>query len=238
MHKYEHVVDDIIGRITRGDLSTGDRLPTIVELAEHYDVSTITVKRAMDELDARGLIARRRGSGTYVKGAPEAGSDGGWSAAGQMKGFFTEHSAAGETVSSLVKVFNVVVPPVEVAEALTMGLEDFAYHVLRVRLANGVPRAIDDTYMPINLIPGLTRSDAENSVYRYIGEKLGLNIGSANRRVKAVAASAEQAAWLNLAEGAPLLSITQTGYLDDGTPFERSCSLHVPGYELLVVSRQ
>ena len=64
MHKYQAIVSDLRHKITVGEYAQGDRLPTTPELCKQYGVSKITVKRAMDDLESLGLVARRRGSGT------------------------------------------------------------------------------------------------------------------------------------------------------------------------------
>ncbi|MES2464209.1 MAG: GntR family transcriptional regulator [Armatimonadota bacterium] len=53
-------------------MAASDRFPSVAELEKHYQVSTSTVEAAMDELQAEGLIVRRRGSGTFVASAPSA----------------------------------------------------------------------------------------------------------------------------------------------------------------------
>ena len=73
MLKYEIVADDVRARIANGEFKPNDQLPTTEELCEQYDVSKITVKKAMDELVLHGLIARRRGSGSFVKGLDNLG---------------------------------------------------------------------------------------------------------------------------------------------------------------------
>src|SRR4029079_3475175 len=53
--------------IFRGDLSEGTRMPGDVALGEHFNVSRITIRRALDELAARGLVERVQGRGTTVR---------------------------------------------------------------------------------------------------------------------------------------------------------------------------
>ena len=63
MAKYEELVSILKREIAQGTYAKGDRLPTTPQLCQLYGVSNTTVKRAMDELELQGLIARRRGSG-------------------------------------------------------------------------------------------------------------------------------------------------------------------------------
>ena len=71
MLKYETIAQDIQSHIEDGALAPNDKLPTVVDLCERYGVSKITVKRAFEILTERGLIASKRGSGTYVKNTTE-----------------------------------------------------------------------------------------------------------------------------------------------------------------------
>ena len=129
MLKYESVADDIRKKIATGEYGPNDQLPTTPELCDLYDVSKITIKKAMDELVQQGLIARRRGSGTYVKRVPqpEAQSPSGWDMSSQMAGFCADHP--GVKVTSDVHEFSVVRPKPEVAGLLGMDPDEFTYYV-------------------------------------------------------------------------------------------------------------
>ena len=234
MSKYEQVAQDLMDKIRNGLYPANTRLPTTVELCERYGVSKITVKQAMDELEARGLVSRRRGSGVYVKGLePETSPLGThWSPQSQMRGFTAERAILGETVTTDVRDFTVVRPPESVAQALHLSPDEFAYHVTRVRLSDGVPLAVEYLYIPIAIAPQLRESHVAGSLYRYIEEGLGLRIGSAHRTVKAVLPTKEEAAWLGISEAEPLLELRQVRYLDDGRPLECSVARHCGDYEL------
>jgi DNA-binding LacI/PurR family transcriptional regulator len=59
--------DVLLERIESGNLLPGAKLPTELQLMQHFDVSRTTVSRAMRDLELHGFVQRRRGSGTYVK---------------------------------------------------------------------------------------------------------------------------------------------------------------------------
>jgi DNA-binding LacI/PurR family transcriptional regulator len=65
--KYQQVLDALERRIVSGELKAGDRLPSEAELVKAFQTSRITVGRAVRELQQRGLVARRAGSGTFVR---------------------------------------------------------------------------------------------------------------------------------------------------------------------------
>ena len=239
MLKYETIAQDIQNRIEEGDLAPNDKLPTVVDLCDRYGVSKITVKRAFEILTEKGLIASKRGSGTYVKNTTELFDTGtvdplvvirdglredtfGFTRSDQPIGFTASHSARGRKVSSVVYDFSVMNPPDDVARHLSISPDDFTYYFCRVRCLEDDPITIEYTYMPIDVTPGLKRDQLYHSVYAFVQGTLGLKISSFHRIVRAVAATEEEAGRLQLDAGAPLLEISQVGFLDDGTPFEFS----------------
>lgn len=238
MAKYEELVSILKHEIARGTYAKGDRLPTTPQLCQIYGVSNTTVKRAMDELELQGLVARRRGSGVYIKETfvptPTGTRQG--SSSQQMTGFSTEHQAQGRTVESEVHDFSVVRPDEAVALQLNMERDEFAYHICRVRKVDGRPMVVEYTYMPIKLVPDLRESTLYASIYSYIERDLGLKIGSAHRVIKAVMPTDDERSWLQIGPGEPLLEVRQVAYLDDGTPFEFSISRHTSDYEFYSIS--
>ncbi len=68
---YRQIIDRILLRIAAGDLKSGDRLPTVRQLAINLKVNPNTVSRAYRELDIRKVIVTQRGTGSFV--AAESG---------------------------------------------------------------------------------------------------------------------------------------------------------------------
>jgi GntR family transcriptional regulator, arabinose operon transcriptional repressor len=64
--KYRKVYEDILSAIRTGAFQPGDRLPSEAELGKHYNTSRITIAKAVNELQQKGLVSRRPGSGTHV----------------------------------------------------------------------------------------------------------------------------------------------------------------------------
>jgi DNA-binding LacI/PurR family transcriptional regulator len=74
--KHHAVLEEIERRIFTGVYPPGGRLPSESLLTREFETSRITVGRAMQELQRRGLVERRAGSGTYVKSGTERQSFG------------------------------------------------------------------------------------------------------------------------------------------------------------------
>ena len=68
---YRRVADDIAARISSGELTSGTRLRAERQLAEHYEVSFGTIRRAMAVLREQKLIVTQWGRGNYVAGQVE-----------------------------------------------------------------------------------------------------------------------------------------------------------------------
>ena len=71
--KYRLIIDSLKEGIVSGDYAPGDRLPSEADLVRRFGVSRMTIVKAFKELQALGLVARRVGSGTYVKGTSVEG---------------------------------------------------------------------------------------------------------------------------------------------------------------------
>lgn len=238
MNKYESVASDIRSKIEDGTYAPGTRLPTIPAICEEYGISKITVKHAMDELERLGLIARRRGSGTYVKGGrhESSGVDTSSALSSTLGGFTAEHESLGEHTGVVLHDFAICHPDSSTAKALGVTEDDYCYHVVRTLMANDVPLQDQDVYIPMSVVPNLLRRHAEGSLYRYLEEELGLRVASAHRHVTAVHPTDKVAAHLGIASNVPVLRIEQISFLDDGRACEVSVSVHAPYYAFTSIS--
>jgi DNA-binding LacI/PurR family transcriptional regulator len=71
---YRQIVADIEEQVASGRLKPGDRIAPQNKLAKQYDVSLITVKKALAELANKGIIYSRVGKGTFVAETPKSGN--------------------------------------------------------------------------------------------------------------------------------------------------------------------
>ncbi|SND02768.1 GntR family transcriptional regulator [Streptococcus pneumoniae] len=67
--KYQYIKDELKNKIISGQFSSGDKFYTEAELISMYDVSSITVVRALNDLAKDGYIVRQQGKGTFVSRA-------------------------------------------------------------------------------------------------------------------------------------------------------------------------
>lgn len=223
MLKYEEIASDLRAAIRRGEYSPGQQLAFEKDMCTQYNVSRITIKRAVDELVKEGLVVKRRGSGTFVKALKDDDVKE-LSMANQFTGFSDYHK--GMKVSSIVVKFDIIHPTPEVADKLQIKTDDFVYDIVRVRCRDDKPIVIEYMNMPIELVPGIKMSVLEKSVYSYISDTLKYKIQSAHRFIKALMPTEEERELLKIEEGTPILEVEQVAFFDDGVPFEYSVSHH------------
>lgn len=238
MFKYEEIAKDIKQKIENGTYKPNEKLPQEMEMCKQYNASRITIREAMNLLVHQGLIMKRRGSGTFVKNIMEDLSDKDTIAKSYQFGGFSK-DCIGHEISSDIHNLSVINPPEHVASQLKISTSDFTYYICRTRLIDKKPIVVEYTYMPINVISGITMDVLKGSIYDYIENKLKLKIKSAHRTARASLPTADEKKWLDIKadEIIPIFEVEQVAYLDDGRIFEYSKSRHRADYfELRSVS--
>ena len=223
MLKYEKIAFDIKEDILSEKYKPNEQLPFEKELCEKYNVSKMTVKKALDLLVNDGLIIKRRGSGTFVKDITEKEIQR-IIEKKQFSGLTT--TSIGHKVTSKVLEFKIINATKEIADILKIEEDEFIYFVHRVRYVDDKAVVIEKTYIPLNLIPGMKLADVKKSIYGYIKDKLGLNIQSAHSTVRAKKSDELDRKYLNLEKDEPILEVERVAYLDNGKVFEYSFSRH------------
>jgi len=195
-------------RIRTGALSPGQALPSERKLAEELGISRLTVRRALDELVAGGVLTRKQGSGTYVTPRVEQPLS-------VLSGFSEDMRARGmEPGSRWVRREAGQATP---TEAMTLAPGEPVVRLLRVRTADGRPMAVEHAVIPAKFLPD--PEAVEESLYQVLRAR-GLVPARALERIRAVAATDRVASLLGVPEGTPVLYIERVSYLADGTPLE------------------
>jgi GntR family transcriptional regulator len=186
--------------IAAGGLRDGDRLASERELCARFGVSRATVRRALADLAASGLVESQPGRGTFVGAPPRVGEP-----PNTLASFTSVGAARGLIPSS--RVLEAGVAPATVEESERFGIAPGAgvFVLTRVRCLDGLPVSVDHSRVPMVRATGIEQADfATASLYALL-DAAGHGPVRADYAVEAVAATAEQAALLDVAEGAPLL---------------------------------
>lgn len=221
MAYYQDIAIDLRKKIIDGIYPKETRLPNQTELAKTYRTSRVTIQKALKSLQIEGLIESRQGSGSFVKG-PESVYDYDASIYGGM----TKKLGHLGQLDSKVISFSVSFPTEKEQEKLRISKNDPIYDIIRLRMLDGEPLALEYTIMPVLLIPGITEEILKKSVYQYIQETLHLDFGQSHRRIKADKPDQYDIEYLDCQSDDPVLEIEQTVYLDNDIPFEYSQTRH------------
>jgi GntR family transcriptional regulator len=191
-------------------LSPGEPLPVERDLARDLGVARMTLRRVVDQLVAEQRLIRRQGSGTFVA-APKVTqrlTATSFSADMRARGLrpgghtvFARTSPAGAMLAGLLGV-----PP-----------HANVLHVRRLRLAVVEPMALEDLHVPLDVVPGLTGQDLEDtSFYDLLATRYGTPITSGTQTVEPCLTSAEEADLLGVDAGAPAFLFERTSRTSDG----------------------
>ena len=206
--------------IERGELKPGSALPSEREYAESFQVSRMTIRHAITQLVNTGFLHRMQGKGTFVAERKlEPASHG-------LTSFTEEMINRGMIPDSKLISFTIIASDKMIAEQLSLPPYGPVYEIKRIRLADGIPMAIETNYLPANLVKGLTEDIMTKSLYSYIEDKLKLKIDHASQEIESSIADLEEAKFLKIKKGAPTLIIQRNSFLADGTPFELARSVY------------
>ena len=211
---YHQLEEYIKAQINSGELQPDEAIPPERVYAELFQISRMTIRQAMTNLVNDGYLYRQKGKGTFVnKKKVEQRLQG-------MTSFTEDMKERGFTPGSRLVSFEIIPSGREIAECLKLRENTPVYEIKRVRLADNVPMTLETTYLPVNLVKGLTEDIINQSLYQYIEEKLSLTIHEATQQIEASIAKEQELRLLEIEKGSPVLLILRTSYLGDGTPFE------------------
>jgi GntR family transcriptional regulator len=222
MPKYQEIADILRNRIKNQTYPPDSLLPNQIDLVAEFGVSRMTIKKAIGILAMEGLVYAQRGAGTKVLNHPFVNKD--TTALTIYEGLSTEMAKAGRTLTSTVIDFQVTFPDATIQEKLMLKEEQPVYMIVRLRVLEDEPFILEHTYMPVHLVPNLTRSHLEQSIYAYVKGDLGVQFAGAYRTISADKSSAFDQQYLHCKTDDPVLEIQQIVYQKDGQPIEFSRS--------------
>ena len=210
---YFQLEEILRGLITSGEFQPGQLLPSEAELQRLFNVSRITVRQSLGNLERDGLILRRRAKGTRVA-EPKIESD-----LEHIRSFTQELQAQGFDPTTQEFHINLVPCEETVSEILKCGVGDEVYQLCRLRGSSERPLGVFETHLPRSLNLQL-EDDYSGSMYKLLEEKYGTNIAFIDEYLEATTASRELAAQLKIDTGDPILKQVRVGYDAGQRPIE------------------
>jgi GntR family transcriptional regulator len=212
---YHQLEEILLERIGNGSFKANDRLPAEHDLAAEFGVSKITVRQALSNLAAAGVIRRDQGRGTFVaEPKVEEGPR-------ELTSFSQEMRRRGYRPTSIVLEREVIPAKAEIAEKLGLRVGDQVFRLKRLRLADGAAMGIQTAYIPADMVPDILREDlGSDSLYVILARKYGLVPSRAREVHHAVRLDPKDAKCLSVPEGSPALAAERVTFTEGGRAIE------------------
>lgn len=199
-------------QIIDGTITYGSKLPTEQELGEEFELSRITVKRAMDELASENMVERRRGRGTTViyKYKPEP-------VRAPLVGMLENIETMRRHTSTRLIDIAELIPPAQIKEELNLGDNEAICRMIRVRLTESDEKPfayyVNWTKVPIE---GFTEEALNTKARIEIMKDWGINLSRIDQTISAEITKPEVSKELGLKPESPLLVLVRRSYDTDG----------------------
>lgn len=205
--KYYQVKQAIVSMINAEDIKVNEMIPSERELMNKYQISRITVRKAIDDLVHEGYLYKVQGKGTYVKGEDV------------KQNLFSLGSCTeeilrfGKTPHRRMLISKVAPADKIRIRRLSLVENDLVYELERVYLADDEPVNVTRTYLPYKYFPGIENHDfASESLYDVLQKVYDVKITRAVRSIEAILALDETAKLLEIKPGDPILLFRAVTY--------------------------
>lgn len=177
---YMQLTDILLSKIHSGEWRTGRQIPTEEDLCRSFNVSKITVRRAINNLVIEGYLEKIQGKGTFVRpGPPSAGLP--------VKTTLVESVFGPEDYPNVKVLEKKMVTMLDEDTARRLGpvIERDIFYLKRLKIAEGVPVLINEIYIPLRVCPELEGWDAAGGpVFEFLRKNSALKIIKVNQTVE------------------------------------------------------
>ena len=210
--KYHSIRDEILDLIA--ELNVGDALPPERTLAPQFGVSRMTLRRAVEELVREGRLVRRHGAGTFVA-EPKI-------AQGMAVTSFSEDMRQrGAVPSSRTLGVDEIHAGAQLGRLLEISPGEKVVRIVRLRLADGAPMALETLHVPRSVAPDLDGDAlAERSFYELLAERYGLALDGGVQTIEATVTDETESEILEVPVHSPAFLFERTSRAVDGRVVE------------------
>lgn len=222
-NKYLSIYNEISKQIEKGQYIPRTQLPSEHELADHYQTSRETIRKALNLLSQNGYIQKIRGKGSIVLDLskfdfPVSG----------LVSFKELASKLGKPWKTDVHELSALHPDEFLQQQLNISAKDEIWKVTRVREINGEKIILDKDFFNRKIVPGLTKEICQDSIYEYIENQLGINISFAKKEIVVEEPTEEDRELLSLKGFHNIVVVKNHVYLDDASLLQYTESRHRP----------
>ena len=217
---YQQIKALLVRSLQAGEWQPGQAIASEQDLAARFKVSQGTVRKAIDEMAAENLVVRRQGRGTFVATHAEAGT--------QYRFLrLTPDQPGGAALQRRLLDCRSMRPSADVSALLALLPGETVLQVRRLLLAGDEaaarPVVLDELWLPGADFKGLNAERLQawqGPMYRLFEAEFALRMIRAEEKIRAVAASPDDADLLEVAVGTPLLSVERLSFTYGDKPVE------------------
>lgn len=223
MEKYLTIYHDLVNKTTTKYWGDSTMLPSENSLAQTYEASRRTIRKALELLAQDGYIQKVRGKGSVIISRntfdfPVSGIVSFKELATNLK--FPTHTIVNEL--SIVKADQ------KLQSKLDVKVNEPVWKVVRIREISGEKVILDKDYFNKDFIPILTKEVCEDSIYEYLENELQLKISYARKEIIVEEPTPEDRELLDLGHHTNVVVIKSRVYLEDTSLFQYTESRHRP----------
>lgn len=212
---YHQLYEILRDNIVRGEWQPGDVIPPEPELIERYQVSRTTVRQVLDMLVNEGLIYRQQGRGTFVAHPTVEQT------LVRIISFTDDMRQRGFEPGTEVLSSELIPAPRDIAQKLEIESGEELARLERLRLADGEPMSIEESYLVHRHCPGVLEGDyASNPLREALETNYGIRLMRATQTIRAISAPGELSRVLSIRPGAALLYLERVSYSQQNVPVE------------------
>ncbi|HDR9584010.1 GntR family transcriptional regulator [Burkholderia stabilis] len=212
---YVQIKDMLRARILDGTYAPHSRMPSEHELCAMFDVSRITVRQALGDLQKEGLLFKLHGKGTFVS-KPKAFQN-----VTSLQGFAEAMSSMGYEIVNQLRSLRTVKADRHLATKLNVPEGAPLVEIHRVRLLNREPVSLEQTWVPEALGKRLAGADlASRDIFLILENDCGIPLGHADVSIDAILADDEIVDALRVEESSPVLRIERLTHDASGAPID------------------
>lgn len=206
---YYQLKEIIREKISNNEYKVNDLIPSETELCKMYNVSRITVRKAILDLVQEGVLYRGRGLGTFVAEPFEASKLYG------VHGFTEEILKLNQRPSAKLLDFKIKKATAGISEKLNISKEEMVILIKRIRYVNDEPCLIENMYFPYSKVEGIEKANLEGSIYQILKDKYNYKIDKATEIFEPVILDEFESKMLNVKSPCAGLRIERIGYIND-----------------------
>ena len=212
---YDQVYQTLLQQIGDGTYPVQHKLPSEKELSELFNVSRITIRQALNQLQLEHLVYKIQGKGTFVS-APKTFQN-----ISQLQGFAEAMRNMGHEVFNVVKEFRFIPATPQIASKLKLSVNSTVVEIKRIRLVDRKPVSFELTYLPEAIGVALQQINlSTRDVFLAIEEDLSIPLGHADLNIDATLADETLSELRQVDINAPLLRVERLTHNHEGHPID------------------